>query len=153
MRQKDVAARVEALLLPIAEAAGMEVVDVEYVRERDWFLRVYIDKEGGVDLQDCQQISEKLGAELDREDFIAENYLLEVSSPGLDRVIKKDKDIVRYAGSKVDVKLFAAEDGQKEFVAELGGLTADGEVLLVTEKGSKAWDRSKIAQMRLHFEF
>ncbi len=153
MGRKEVTARTEALVEKLLQNTELELVDVEYVREHDWFLRVYIDKEGGVDLNDCQRVSEQLGEILDREDFIAENYLLEVSSPGIDRVIKKDRDILRYTGREVDVKLFAAVDGKKEFTAELSGLTDTGDILLKTDAGEKAWPRAQIAQMRLHFSF
>ncbi len=153
MGRKGIAEKVEGIAAPIISDAGMELVDVEYVREHEWYLRIYIDKDGGVDLQDCQLISEKIGSELDRYDFIGENYLLEVSSPGVDRVIKKDKDIIRYTGKKVDVKLFAPVDGKKQFTAELGGLTDDGNIILIIDGTSDKWERSAIAKMRLHFEF
>ena len=90
----------------IIAGTDLELVDVEYVRERDWYLRVFIDKEGGVGLEDCQAVSEKLSKVLDAKDPIADNYLLEVSSPGLDRVLKKDADFVRYKGRDVDVHFF-----------------------------------------------
>ena len=97
MAHKAIEEAVEALLEPILDADGIELVDVEYVRERNWILRIFIDKEGGVDLADCQSISEKAGEILDEKDIIPDNYMLEVSSPGLDRVLKKDKDFRRYA--------------------------------------------------------
>ena len=98
MSKKEVESAVEKLLEPVLAENKIELVDVEYVRERNWVLRVFIDKEGGVDLNDCQEISEKAGAVLDEADVISDNYMLEVSSPGLDRVIKKDKDFIRYTG-------------------------------------------------------
>lgn len=153
MAQKGIAAQVEELIAPLVEAAGMELVDVEYVREHDRFLRVYIDREGGVDLDDCGRLSEQISEVLDEADPIAENYLLEVSSPGVDRIIKKDRDIARFTGRKVDVKLYSAQDGKKEFTAELGGLTEDGRIRLTTEAGEWELERKQIAQMRLHFEF
>ena len=94
MSRKEVESAVEKLLEPVLAENKIELVDVEYVRERNWVLRVFIDKEGGVDLNDCQEISEKAGAVLDEADVISDNYMLEVSSPGLDRVIKKDKDFI-----------------------------------------------------------
>lgn len=147
---------VEALLEPILDADGIELVDVEYVRERNWILRIFIDKEGGVDLADCQSISEKAGEILDEKDIVPDNYMLEVSSPGLDRVLKKDKDFRRYAGSDVDVKLFAPlkEAGGKAFTAHLEGLTEAGELALTLEDGTEiALNRDKISQVRLHFSF
>ena len=145
------------MLEPILDADGIELVDVEYVRERNWILRIFIDKEGGVDLADCQSISEKAGEILDEKDIIPDNYMLEVSSPGLDRVLKKDKDFRRYAGSDVDVKLFAPlgeAGGVKAFTAHLEGLTEDGELALMLADGKEiALNRDKISQVRLHFSF
>lgn len=156
MAHKAIEEAVEALLEPILDADGIELVDVEYVRERNWILRIFIDKEGGVDLADCQSISEKAGEILDEKDIIPDNYMLEVSSPGLDRVLKKDKDFRRYAGSDVDVKLFAPheEAGGKAFTARLEGLTEEGDLALTLTDGTEiALDRDKISQVRLHFSF
>ena len=155
MAHKEIEEAVEKLLEPILEADGIEVVDVEYVRERNWILRIYIDKDG--DLNDCQTISEKAGAILDEKDMIPDNYMLEVSSPGLDRVLKKDKDFIRYAGSEVDIKLFAPLDGKKgvkALTARLEGLAEDGSLQLVLEDGATlSLERNKISQVRLHFSF
>lgn len=156
MAHKAIEEAVEALLEPILDADGIELVDVEYVRERNWILRIFIDKEGGVDLADCQSISEKAGEILDEKDIIPDNYMLEVSSPGLDRVLKKDKDFRRYAGSDVDVKLFAPleEAGGKAFTAHLEGLTEEGDLALTLADGKEiALHRDKISQVRLHFSF
>ena len=156
MAHKAIEEAVEALLEPILDADGIELVDVEYVRERNWILRIFIDKEGGVDLADRQSISEKAGEILDEKDIIPDNYMLEVSSPGLDRVLKKDKDFRRYAGSDVDVKLFAPleEAGGKAFTAHLEGLTEEGDLALTLDDGKEiALHRDKISQVRLHFSF
>ena len=156
MAHKAIEEAVEALLEPILDADGIELVDVEYVRERNWILRIFIDKEGGVDLADCQSISEKAGEILDEKDIIPDNYMLEVSSPGLDRVLKKDKDFRRYAGSDVDVKLFAPleEAGGKAFTAHLEGLTEEGDLALTLTDGTEiALSGDKISQVRLHFSF
>lgn len=157
MAHKAIEEAVEALLEPILDADGIELVDVEYVRERNWILRIFIDKEGGVDLADCQSISEKASEILDEKDIIPDNYMLEVSSPGLDRVLKKDKDFRRYAGSDVDVKLFAPLEeagGGKAFTAHLEGLTEEGDLALTLTDGTEiALDRDKISQVRLHFSF
>lgn len=158
MARKDVERAVDELLtVPLSEA-GFELVDVEYVRERNWILRLYVDKAGGVDLSDCREASETAGAILDEKDLIPGNYMLEVSSPGIDRVIKKDKDIVKFAGEAVDVKLFAPlVEGRKEtknFTAFLGGLSETGDVILTPEgKESVSVSKDKIAQMRLHVVF
>ena len=103
MKREAVEEFVSSVVEGIIAGTDMELVDVDYVRERDWYLRVYLDKPGGVDLDDCQLVSEKLSAVLDEKDPITENYLLEVSSPGLDRVLKKDKDLIRYNGRDVDI--------------------------------------------------
>lgn len=157
MAHKAIEEAVEASLEPILDADGIELVDVEYVRERNWILRIFIDKEGGVDLADCQSISEKAGEILDEKDIIPDNYMLEVSSPGLDRVLKKDKDFRRYAGSDVDVKLFAPlgeAGGVKAFTAHLEGLTENGDLALTLADGKEiALHRDKISQVRLHFSF
>lgn len=156
MARREIEEAVERLLEPVLEKDGLELVDVEYVRERNWILRVYIDKEGGVGLDDCQAVSEKAGAILDEKDLIPDNYMLEVSSPGLDRVLKKDKDFIRYTGEDVDVKLFAPLEGTKtkSFTAKLEGLAEDGALLLEMESGDKlTLGRDKISQVRLHFSF
>ena len=158
MARKDIEKSAEDILDAALAADGIELVDVQYVRERNWILRLFIDKEGGVDLSDCQRVSEKAGAILDEKDLIPSNYLLEVSSPGVDRVIKKDKDFRRFAGEKVDVKLFAPlTEGKKEtksFTAVLGGLAESGEVLLTPEGMAEvSVSKDKISQMRLHFSF
>ncbi len=92
MNKKEVVAAVTKLAEPIVAEAGLELVEVEYVRERDWFLRVYLDKAGGIDIDDCATVSSKLAKLLDEKDFIKEQYYLEVSSPGIDRQEKKDKE-------------------------------------------------------------
>lgn len=157
MGRKEVEKAVETLLEPCLEKEGIELVDVEYVRERDWILRIFIDKEGGVDLNDCQHISEEAGALLDEKDLIAGNYLLEVSSPGIDRILKKDKDFRRFAGSDVDIKLYAPLNGRKElknFTARLDGLTEDGKIRLTyNDTEELIIDKDKMSQMRLHFSF
>ena len=126
-----------------------ELVDVEYVKERDWYLRVFVDKAGGIDLDDCQAISEKLGAKLDEVAIINVAYILEVSSPGIDRILKKDKDFVREAGKVVDVTLYAPINGQKLFVGELEG--RDEKFLRL--KDTEPLPREKVVQVRLHIDF
>ena len=112
--------KTEALLLPMMEEHQFELVDVEYVKEgSNWYLRAYIDKEGGIAVDDCEVISRALSDRMDEEDFIEEAYILEVSSPGLGRPLKKDKDLERSLGESVDVKLFRAMDRQKEFTGIL----------------------------------
>lgn len=158
MAHKDIERAAEELLTPLLEAEGIEIVDVEYVRERNWILRLFIDKDGGVDLNDCQKVSEEAGRLLDEKDLIPDNYMLEVSSPGVDRVIKKDRDFVRFAGSEVDEKLFAplteGDKASKAFTAVLDGLTESGDVALHKEDGEAlVIPRNKVSQIRLHFSF
>ena len=152
MKREAVEEFVSSVVESIIADTDMGLVDVEYVRERDWYLRVYLDKPGGVDLDDCQMVSERLSETLDAKDPIKENYLLEVSSPGLDRVLKKDKDFKRYHGSQVDVQLFKPLNGSKQFTGALGDVT-DETVTIVTADGDLNLERSAVAQIRLHFEF
>ena len=127
----------------------LELVDVEYVRERDWYLRVYIDKEGGIDIEDCRTLSERLEEILDREDFIADAYILEVSSPGLDRVLRKARDFEREHGKRVDVALYAPLDGKKNLTGELTGY--DGNVLILDDDVRIPMEQ--VSQVRLHIDF
>lgn len=141
--------QVEDLMAEILAGTEYELVDVEYVKERDWYLRVFVDKAGGIDLDDCQAISEKLSARLDASDIISGAYILEVSSPGIDRILKKDKDFIREVGKVVDVTLYAPLDGKKLFVGELEG--RDEKFLRL--KDIEPLPREKIAQVRLHIDF
>ena len=100
---KNIEEAVEAIVQEIVQDSNLEVVDVEYVKERDWYLRVYLDKEGGIEIDDCQRVSETLEQILDEKDLLTEAYILEVSSPGLDRVLKKARDFEREQGKAVDV--------------------------------------------------
>ncbi len=144
-----VESQVESLMAEILQGTDYELVDVEYVKERDWYLRVFVDKAGGIDLDDCQNISEKLGAKLDEISIIDSAYNLEVSSPGIDRILKKDKDFIREAGKVVDVTLYAPLDGKKLFVGELQG--RDEKFLRL--KDMEPLPLEKVAQVRLHVDF
>ena len=141
--------QVESLMAEILQGTDYELVDVEYVKERDWYLRVFVDKAGGIDLDDCQAISEKLGAKLDEVSIINVAYNLEVSSPGIDRILKKDKDFIRETGKVVDVTLYAPLDGKKLFVGELEG--RDEKFLRL--KDIEPLPLEKVAQVRLHIDF
>ena len=133
----------------LAEQPELELVDVEYVRERDYYLRVYIDKAGGIDIDDCQSLSERLEEILDREDFIPDAYILEVSSPGLDRVLKKPRDFARERGKQVDVTLYAPFDGKKQWTGTLAD--CDGQ-LLTLDEGIRI-PMEQVSQIRLHIDF
>ena len=141
--------QVENLMTEILAGTEYELVDVEYVKERDWYLRVFVDKASGIDLNDCQLLSDRLGAKLDQADIIGGAYILEVSSPGIDRILKKDKDFVREAGKVVDVTLYAPLDGKKFFVGELVG--RDEKFLHI--KDIAPLPREKVALVRLHIDF
>ncbi|TCL40112.1 ribosome maturation factor RimP [Anaerospora hongkongensis] len=144
---------VEKLVLDITNGTNLELVDVEYVKERDWYLRVFLDKPEGIEMDDCQWVSERLEAKLDELDPIKESYYLEVSSPGLDRVLKKEKDFIRHIGDEVEVHTFAPVDGVKMMVGTLKGLMNDGEIHLDIEGRDVAIPREKASQVRLHLTF
>ncbi len=141
--------QVEALVTKLFAGTDYELVDVEYVKERDWYLRIFADKAGGIDLDDCQTISEQLSAKLDEANIIGNAYILEVSSPGIDRILKKDRDFIREAGKVVDVTLYAPLNGKKLFVGELEG--RDAEFLRL--KDTEPLPRYKVALVRLHIDF
>ncbi len=145
---KAIETAVEKLVLPILAGTDLELVDVEYIKERDWYLRIFIDRPEGIGIDDCQELSEKIEAVLDEQDLIPSAYILEVSSPGLDRVLKKDRDFVREAGKTVDVSLYEPVDGEKMFTAKLSG--KDDKNLLFEDR--EPLDLTKIAQVRLHID-
>ena len=142
--------RVEEIVQDLlADVPELELVDVEYVRERDYYLRVYIDKTGGIDIDDCQSLSERLEEMLDREDFIPDAYILEVSSPGLDRVLRKERDFTREHGRTVDVTLYAPFEGKKQWTGTLAGY--DGETLTLDD--GVQIPMKQVSQVRLHIDF
>jgi len=146
--------KTEALLLPMMEEYHFELVDVEFVKEAgSWFLRAYIDKPGGITIDDCETVSRRLSDLLDEKDFIEEAYILEVSSPGLGRPLKKDKDLERSLGESVEVKLFRALDKQKEFSGILKSWDKDTVTLEFEDKAGLKIERANIALIRLAFDF
>ncbi len=152
MKVKEIEERTTALILPILEKEGLELWDVEYVKEgKDFFLRAYIDKDGGVNIDDCVNVSRALEAELDREDYIQEAYTLEVSSPGLTRQLKKTNDFVRCTGRRIDVKTFQPVKGSKEFEAVLTGAD-DEKITVMIQDEEVTIERSNLASVRLSFE-
>ena len=154
MKRTEIVAKTEELVTPIIEENHFELVDVEYVREgANWYLRVYADKEGGINIDDCVLISRSLEKKLDAADRMTDPYILEVSSPGLTRPLKKDKDFKRNLGKKVEVKLYRAVDGSKEFEAILTGYTDTTITLqLDPEEEPKEFSRNDISMIRLAFE-
>lgn len=146
--------KTEQLLLPIMEEYQFELVDVEFVKEAgNWFLRAYIDKPGGIGVNDCETVSRRLSDLLDEQDFIEESYILEVSSPGLGRPLKKDKDLERSIGESVDVRLFRAIDRQKEFTGILTAWDKDTVTLEFEDEATLVIERANIALIRLAFDF
>ena len=147
-RREEYEKKAEALLAPIVEQAGFELVDVEYVKEAgNWYLRGYIDKPGGITVNDCEAVSRIFSDKLDEDDFIEDSYIMEISSPGLDRPLKKDKDFARSMGKEVEIRTYRPIEKQKEFS---GRLTAyDDNSVTIDEDGSlRAFDRKEIARHR-----
>lgn len=141
---------VAQLALPLVEQVGCTLWDVEYVKEAgEWFLRVYIDKEGGVDIDDCEAVSRPLSDLLDEADPIQGSYTFEVSSAGLDRPLKKPEHFARCAGQLVDVRFYRPLDGRKEYTGTLVGCDGDGNVTV----DDKTFEKKDVAQVRLHVTF
>ena len=144
---------VAALALPFVEAAGCTLWDVEYVKEAgQWFLRVYIDKEGGVSIDDCEAVSRPLSDRLDEADPIEGSYVFEVSSAGADRVLKKPEHFTHFMGAEVEVRLYRPRDGRKEFVGLLQSYE-DGNVALDVGGSPVTFEKKEIAQVRLYPRF
>ena len=158
MQAKEVEALITAMVEPLLVGTDMTLVDVEYVREKDWYLRIFLDKPGGVEIDDCQLVSEKLTAVLDEKDPIPDKYFLEVSSPGIDRPLKKYKDFEAAYGTKVDIIFYAPWEGLKNLT---GVLTAhDDEAVWVKKiikgkefKNPDRIERKLISVIRPHIDF
>ena len=151
-KKENYEARTEELLLPIAEANQVEIYDIEYVKEgSDWYLRAYIDKEGGVTINDCEAVSRALSDALDAEDFVEDAYILEVSSPGLGRLLKKDKHFSRSLMEEVEIKTYKPVSGNKEFSGRLAAFDDRTITILPEEGGELVFDRSDVAAVRLAF--
>jgi ribosome maturation factor RimP len=140
---------VAALAAPLAGELGLEIWDVEYVREAgQWFLRVYIDKDGGVGIDDCEALSRALDPVLDEKDPIPDSYVFEVSSAGAERELKRPGDFERYMGSLAEVRLYRPADGSKSFVGTLAGYE-NGNVRLTVAGKDRVFEKSQVAQVRL----
>ena len=148
---------VEQLVTPIVDELNLELVDIEYVKEgKDWFLRVFIDKETGVDIEECGMVSEGLSEKLDAEDPIPYNYFLEVSSPGAERPLKKDSDFIKAVGKNVYIKTYEPIDGEKTFegvLTQFDGETVTVEVKIKTRKKNIEIPYEKVANARLAVVF
>ncbi len=158
MQAREIEALITELMEPILKDTDITLVDVEYVREKDWYLRIFIDKPEGVEIDDCQLVSEKLTAVLDEKDPIQDKYFLEVSSPGIDRPLKKDKDFVDAYGTKVDISFYAPWEDMKQLVAVL--VSHDEEAVEVRKiikgrefKNPVRIERKLIANIRPHIDF
>jgi ribosome maturation factor RimP len=128
--RKGVQRRVEEIADSLLRDEGLELVDLEYRREgRRWVLRLFIDKEGGVTVEDCAAVSRELGDILDAKDAVPEAYVLEVSSPGLNRRVRKKEDFSRFAGRKIEVRLTASQDGRRKIVGNI--LRVEGEAVVI----------------------
>ncbi|HAQ07939.1 MAG TPA: ribosome maturation factor RimP [Bacillus bacterium] len=148
---------VEELVTPILTENGLELVDIDYVKEgKNWFLRVYIDKDNGIDIEECGLVSERLSEKLDAIDPIPHNYFLEVSSPGAERPLKKEKDYQRAIGKNVFIKTYEPIDGEKTFegmLTDYNGETVTVEVKIKTRKKTVVLPIDKIASARLAVTF
>lgn len=146
--------KTEELLQPIIAENNFELVDVEFVKEgSNWYLRAYIDKDGGITVDDCELVSRALSDLLDEKDFIDEAYILEVSSPGLGRPLKKDKDFARSIGEEVEIKLFRAIDKQKDYSGYLKAYDKDTVTIEDDDENEMVLERSNIALIRLALDF
>lgn len=147
-------AKTEELVLPLVEANHFELVDVEYVKEAGtWYLRIYIDKEGGININDCELVSRAFSEILDKEDYIEDAYILEVSSPGLGRPLKKDKDFQRNLGEEVEVRTYKPINKQKEFVGLLDAWDKETVTLQLESGELFTIARADIALIRQYIEF
>ena len=154
MSRKEVLKKLRGICNSIAEDLDYELVDLEYVKENGkYFLRVYIHKDGGVDLEDCQKMSKNLSEKLDQEDPIRDTYYLEVSSPGLDRPLKSDKDLKRSIESDIEIKLYSPFDGKKDYEGKL--IYFDSDSIKIEKDNQKIVEipRESISMIRLSVKF
>ena len=146
--------KAEALAEPIVSSFGFELVDVEYVKEAGtWYLRLYIDKEGGITIDDCETVSRLFSDKLDEEDFIDDAYIMEVSSPGLGRPLKKEKDFKRSIGKDVEIRTYRPIDKQKEFFGVLTAYDESHVTITLDDQETRVFERAGIALIRLAFDF
>ena len=153
-RKETYEQRTEELLLPIIEEYKFELVDVEYVKEgANWYLRAYIDKEGGITVDDCEAVSRRMSDLLDEQDFIEESYIFEVSSPGLGRPLKKEKDYKRSVGKEVEIRTYRAIEKEKEFYGILTSYDETTVTIEMEEHKEMEYEKTDIALIRLAFDF
>ncbi len=148
-----ISSRAEEIARPIVEENGCSLWDVEYIREAgSWYLRVYIDKDEGVSISDCEAISKAIDPILDEQDFIPDSYIFEVCSAGADRVLKRPSDFEMFIGHQVDVNLYKAVEGSKAHTGVLRSRD-DNEICIETSRGEVVFDNDSVAQVRLHVDF
>ena len=153
MRLAKIEEKVENLIEEKVQSLGYELYDVEYVKEgKDYYLRVYIDKDTGISLEDCELVSNNITDMLDKEDYIKEQYFLEVSSPGIERVLKKDRHLKNNIGAKIQIKLFKPESGKKQHEGILEKF--DENAIEIDEDGIKVkLERKNIGQIKTMFDW
>lgn len=149
MTKEDTEKKVEQIVEKIIAGKNFELVDVEYANEGNWYLRIFLDKQGGLEIEDCQLVSEQVAKILDEQDFIKERYYLEVSSPGLDRKLRKERDFIRHKNDLVDVKI---KKEKKVLVGLLNSFDDEYIELIIDGKENKI-ERNTISSIRLHLEF
>ena len=153
-KRKSYEKRTEELLEPILKEHNYDLYDIEYIKEaNNWYLRVYIDKEGGVNINDCEAVSRFLSDELDKNDFIADSYILEVGSPGLGRKLSKDKHFEKSIGEEIEVKLYKAIDNKKEWVGILLDFDKENISIELEDESKKVLPRASVANVRLTINF
>ena len=146
--------KTEEILNPIVEKHGFDLWDVEYVKEGgNWYLRAYIDKPGGIMVDDCEVVSRELSDILDEKDYIEDSYIFEVSSPGLGRPLKKEKDFIRSVGQEVEIRTYRAINRQKEFVGILKEFDQNTVTISYEDDSTQTFEKSEIALIRLALDF
>lgn len=146
--------RTEELITPILDRMNFELVDVEYVKEGGtWYLRAYIDKEGGITVNDCEAVAREMNEILDKEDFVEDSYVFEVSSPGLGRPLKKEKDYIRSMGKEVEIRTYRAINREKEFYGILSAYDENTVTIKTEDETEMTFEKSDIALIRLAFDF
>ena len=149
MQTKDIIKKVEEYVMPIIEQNNYELVETEFVKEgANYYLRLYIDKEGGFSINDCEIVSRYLEQKLEEDDFIDKAYILEVSSPGIDRIQKKNSENIKYKGHIIDIKLYKPIDKVKEFQGELIGLV-DDKIVIKEDNQEISFNKKDVAICRL----
>ena len=153
-KREEYEQKTEEILQPIVDANGFELVDVEYVKEGGtWYLRAYIDKPGGITVDDCELVSRAANDILDEKDFVEDSYVFEVSSPGLGRPLKKEKDFARSIGEEVEIRTFRPINRQKEFYGILDAYDKETVTIELDDEEKMQINRSDIALIRLAFDF